>query len=226
MPKAKLHVSLPPNTWITELSEAYPKVVFTVLAAMPSESEGVGLLELRGPSYPEAIDAMRGFEDVLSVSILEGGDDEAIVLFKTDRPFLLLAVRNADIPLEPPIRIRDGTAAIELTAPQEHLTAFSEQLEQFGMSYEIEYLYQTIESEALLTDRQERLMRAAVEAGYYDTPRRCTLTDLAEREGIAKSTASETIHRAEEKVIKQYFEDLQPSVGSSISVPKPSTSSR
>lgn len=44
----------------------------------------------------------------------------------------------------------------------------------------------------------------AVEAGYYDTPRDCTLTDLAETVGLAKSTCSETLHRAEGQIIKQF----------------------
>ena len=51
-------------------------------------------------------------------------------------------------------------------------------------------------------------MCTAVDHGYYDTPRACSLTELAEEVGIAKSTCSETLHRAEETMIKQFMEDL------------------
>jgi predicted DNA binding protein len=49
------------------------------------------------------------------------------------------------------------------------------------------------------------LLRTAVERGYYDTPRRCTLTELAEALDMAKSTCSETLHRAEGKITKQFL---------------------
>jgi len=57
---------------------------------------------------------------------------------------------------------------------------------------------------ALLTETQTELVETAIEQGYYDTPRTCSLTDLGREVDIAKSTASETLHRAEEKIIKQF----------------------
>jgi predicted DNA binding protein len=59
----------------------------------------------------------------------------------------------------------------------------------------------------LLTERQQGLVRTAVDAGYYNTPRECTLTELAERLGIAKSTRSGALHRAEGAVIKRFLAD-------------------
>ncbi|MDZ7688314.1 MAG: helix-turn-helix domain-containing protein [Halobacteriales archaeon] len=55
-----------------------------------------------------------------------------------------------------------------------------------------------------LTEKQRALVEKAVKMGYYDTPRRCSLTELAEECGIAKSTCSDTLHRAEERVLKEF----------------------
>ena len=60
-----------------------------------------------------------------------------------------------------------------------------------------------METDHLLTDRQRTPVETAVAEGYYDTPRDCTLTELAEEVDVAKSTASETLHRAEGKIIEQ-----------------------
>lgn len=49
------------------------------------------------------------------------------------------------------------------------------------------------------------LLREAVERGYYDTPRRVTLVELAEELDIAKSTCSEILHRVEEQVLKRFL---------------------
>ncbi len=64
-------------------------------------------------------------------------------------------------------------------------------------------------------------MRTAVEEGYYDTARTCSLTELAGEVGIAKSTCSETLHRAEETVIKQFIEDLPTPIESDTRITAP-----
>jgi predicted DNA binding protein len=53
-------------------------------------------------------------------------------------------------------------------------------------------------------DHQLQLLAMAVERGYYDTLRECSLTELANELGIAKSTCSEISHHAEGEVIKQF----------------------
>jgi hypothetical protein len=56
----------------------------------------------------------------------------------------------------------------------------------------------------VLTDTQRDLLLRAIEEGYYDTPRSCSLTELAERLGKARSTVSESLHRAEGKALKEF----------------------
>lgn len=48
-------------------------------------------------------------------------------------------------------------------------------------------------------------MSEAIQRGYYDTPRECSLTDLAAALEISKSTASVVLHNAEETIIKEFF---------------------
>ncbi|WP_231186810.1 helix-turn-helix domain-containing protein [Haladaptatus sp. DYF46] len=45
----------------------------------------------------------------------------------------------------------------------------------------------------------------AVERGYYESPRQCTLTELAESFGVSKDTASGILHRAERRIIKRFL---------------------
>ncbi|MFB6071505.1 MAG: helix-turn-helix domain-containing protein [Halobacterium sp.] len=51
-----------------------------------------------------------------------------------------------------------------------------------------------------LTARQDAVLRAAVEDGYYDLPRGTTTAELAGRFGLARSTLEEHLRRAEGKV--------------------------
>jgi len=204
MPTAKLHITLPDSVWVHEVSTAHPETEFRVLAAFPADDTGVGLLELAGPDLPTVVGEIERHDEIVSLDLHQVSEGTALVEFETIAPLLLFTVQESAMPLELPFTIRDGEATVELTASRDRLSAFTSQLESFGMGFDVEYIREMVDSESLLTDRQHELLEAAVEAGYYDTPRECSLTELAERTGVAKSTASETLHRVEEKIIKQY----------------------
>lgn len=52
-----------------------------------------------------------------------------------------------------------------------------------------------------LTDRQREAVRAAVDLGFYETPREATLADVAAELDCASSTASTLLNRAESAVM-------------------------
>jgi predicted DNA binding protein len=56
-----------------------------------------------------------------------------------------------------------------------------------------------------LTDKQAAALSAAIEIGYFDTPRRASAEDLAERLGVSPSTAVEHLRKAEKKVLENYL---------------------
>lgn len=209
MPQAKFTVTLPEGVWVSEVSQEFPTLTFRVLSALSVDGSGVGLLELSGPAaaFPDVIDAIDAHAGIHELDVLQQVDEKALVRFETSSPLLLLAAQESGVPLGLPLEIQDGKAALELTAPHERVSELGDQLRSFGLSYTVEYIRPDVEREMLLSDRQRSLLATAVDLGYYDTPRTCTLTELAEYLGIAKSTASERIHRAESAVIKAFVEE-------------------
>lgn len=209
MPRAKLSVRLPPAAWIGDISTDYPDVEFRVLAALPTEDTGVGLVELTGSDLVPVARAIQERDAILSLDVLGRSPDRLLIQFETDEPLLLFSVQESGVPLEPPVDIVDGRATVEVTASQDRLSTFGTQLEQFGMHFDVEYVRRTVDAtDQLLTDRQRELVLAAVDAGYYDTPRESSLTGLADQLDMAKSTVSETLHRAEETIIKEFVAEL------------------
>ena len=204
MPYAKLTIDLPEMIWIGEVSREFPSTTFRVLSAVPSGETGFGLLEIESDSLPAVIAAVESRDGITSLRVMQRSGDTAITQFETDEPLLLLSIRESGAPLELPLTIRDGEALVELTASRDRLSEFGTQLETFGMSYTLNQVYDATEQPELLTDQQRELLVTAVELGYYDTPRECTLTELADEMELAKSTASVTLHRAEEAVVKEY----------------------
>ncbi|MFB6150769.1 MAG: helix-turn-helix domain-containing protein [Haloarculaceae archaeon] len=208
MPRAQLEISIPESVWIGELSRSYLNAEFEVLTVFPKEEGGVALAEVTAPNVEEVVLELSTYDEVTMTDVLQHSGETALVQFETSNPLLLLPVREAGTPLELPFTVLDGNVDWEVRAPRERLSTLADQLRQFGISFDVVSVHQELETEQLLTPKQRRLVNAAVENGYYDTPRDCSLTELAEAVDIAKSTCSETLHRAEGKIIKQFAEEL------------------
>ena len=205
MPEAKLTLTIPERTWPGEITRVHEDATIRILAAMTETDSGVGLAEIVAPDPGTVVADVRTHDAVEDVEVLQRGDRQCLLQFRTHLPLLLFAARGSGLPLEMPFEIDGGEATWTLTASQEAISELGDQFDALGVSYTVDYLQQEVaESEELLTDRQRSIVRAAIDRGYYDTPRECSLTELADAVGLAKSTVSETLHRAEERVMKEF----------------------
>jgi predicted DNA binding protein len=69
----------------------------------------------------------------------------------------------------------------------------------------------TVEGESdALPAKQEAALRAAVEHGYYESPRDVDVSELAEHLDVPRSTLTYRLRRAEEHLAKQYVDREQP----------------
>ncbi|WP_049923306.1 helix-turn-helix domain-containing protein [Halopiger djelfimassiliensis] len=208
MAQATLTITMPEQVWIQQISTDYPEATFRVLAAVPGAETGFALVRIAGTAVPEVVDDMNDHPQITELTLAQWSENEATVHFETTAPLLLFSSQESGMPIELPVEIRDGEATIDVTGSRERLAELAEQLEHFGLQYRIENVRERLHESQLLSERQLEIVVAAVEEGYYDTPRRCSLTELAESLDIAKSTCSETLHRAEEAIVKRFVEDL------------------
>jgi hypothetical protein len=207
VPRAELTLTVPEVVWIGALSRSSPAAAFRILAAVPGDDAGVGLAEVTAADLVAVLGEVDDSDAVTTLEILQRWEDTALVQFETSDPLLLFPVQGSDVPLEMPLELSDREARWEITAPQEPLSALGQQLAEFGIPFDVERVSQHVEAEQLLTGSRLELIEAAVENGYYDTPRECSLTELADAVGIAKSTCSETLHRAEEKILEAFADE-------------------
>jgi hypothetical protein len=61
---------------------------------------------------------------------------------------------------------------------------------------------------SILTPKQERVLRVALEAGYFDYPRKARLSKLAETAGVSKPSVLEILRRAERKALEAFVAGL------------------
>lgn len=207
MPYAQLTITIPESVWIGELSQSYPNTTFRVLAATANTATGVARIEIVGEDHETICNVMGDYDSVTDLTIFETGPRLSRIQVETTVPLLLTSLQDSGFPIEMPFELQDGAMSLEATIPQQTLSDLGDTLDKFGIQYTVDRIQHDVESDPLLTERQEWLLDEAIDHGYYDTPRRTTLVDLSDQLGIAKSTCSEILHRAEERVLKDYRRD-------------------
>lgn len=208
MPEAKLSVNIPDEIWVRDISTKYPDTVFSVISALPGDEYGVGVVEVEGEDYDDALNEIPEHETIEEMEILWRDDEseKALIQIRTTKPAILEMASQSGVPIEMPFEIRDGVGEWELKTSRESLSQLSSIFDSMGVKYTIEYIRDVESGENFLTDKQREIVEAARKLGYYDTPRETSLSEIADEFGIAKSTCSEILHRAEGKIMKEFLD--------------------
>ncbi|MEF8907032.1 MAG: helix-turn-helix domain-containing protein [Haloarculaceae archaeon] len=106
-----------------------------------------------------------------------------------------------------PVEYRaDGTVRATVVGPADRLQTAVEETPD-DMDVEVleigEYGARGLGAGSDLTDRQYEAVVAAVDAGYYETPREGSVEDVGERLDCAPGTAAELLRRAERTVMSE-----------------------
>lgn len=208
MAQARLNVNLPNGPWVGEVSREFPGARIEVLSATPGDGVGFALVKITADSVDEILDAIDVHDTIEEVSVMALSDGVATVQVEAHAPLLMAAARQAGIPIEMPVQIENGVARIDITGDHERVADFGKMLRGVGAEFDVEYIQQRLNPGESLTDRQREVLFEAVERGYYDVPRTCTLTEVAEHVGIAKSTCSEVLQRVERTIVREFVDDL------------------
>lgn len=117
--------------------------------------------------------------------------------------------RESNVVIEMPIRIgTDGSLRITYVGSDADIqTLYRDIAGEPHLAFEVletgEYEPTIGPFSRALTTRQQEVLEVAVEVGYYTTPRRSTLEDVAATVGIAPTTAGEHLRKIEERVFTE-----------------------
>jgi predicted DNA binding protein len=175
----KVKIAADDDNWLAPVSTDFSDAEFTILASQPTDD---GVLELVEVTTPDGDAIVRRFDDAPAVDSSEVlHSDEGMVLIQVvvPMPSSYKARRATGNLPRFPIIIRDGWLSGELIGSQERLSAFTTELAAAEIPYEIVSFTRSYDASGLLTERQREFITEAVERGYYDSPRGCTLIELA-----------------------------------------------
>jgi len=93
-----------------------------------------------------------------------------------------------------------------LLSRQQDLTALAQSLERRRIGFRIEEVA-GLKAPWSLTNRQEQMLRAALELGFYNVPRKIGLRDLSRLFKVSPRAVSEVLRRAHGRLVSHVLED-------------------
>lgn len=111
--------------------------------------------------------------------------------------------------------VDSGSIIVTLTVPaRETLREIISDLRTVGATVDVEWLVnggdstRTAEIDvSTITEKQQEALELAMEAGYYETPRRTDLGDIAAELGISESATSQRLNGAETKLVRAFLDE-------------------
>ncbi len=140
---------------------------------------------------------------VRAVETLHVSDSEEIDRVFFRGPTYVPLLRAFGLVRQFPFPIEDGVAHWTVVGPSAKVRALAVHLRGAREVAEIERLRPPsgAHRSTALTPRQRELLRFALSSGYFEVPRRISLTRLARNVGVATSTLSVTLAVIERKVL-------------------------
>lgn len=206
-----ISIRLPEGHWAGDLTRSTPGITIRVdeHMALP-EGRGLSTVVVAGEGIDQFVEDLEKHKGIEDASFFEQHQDTiemSITIARHGGGFLRPLIK-AEVTPQTPFTVRDGWVEWEFTTDHKHVKKLVKGLKESELPHRIHSLSKE-STDRLLTVRQREVFDLAVDEGYYENPRRITLTALAEKAGVSKSTLCEMVHLIEKNIIDEFAESVR-----------------
>ncbi len=198
-----------PDSWVSDVSKKFPLPIRFIDCMPHGEEGGRGLIEIDSTNTEvnAIIEEIKKHPDVCNIDITHFKDGSILGSVVTEKCVACRMLTGSDCFLTSAISVGDGRVEWKLiTGGDGSLADLIKKLEKFECEVEI-IRTKNLSKKLILTKRQEEIVLAAFQMGYYDHPKKVTIKDVADRFNISTSTLAEILQRGERKIIMEHFHD-------------------
>ncbi|MFC6823627.1 helix-turn-helix domain-containing protein [Halopelagius fulvigenes] len=193
-----------PHDSLVRYSIEHPDSEFHILSSRRTENRLQVVVKAATLDSNALIRTLDEAPEIRFYDVLHEDKQRVLLQIETEEHSPRAIARSVGMLPQYPMVLRDGWQTIETITSWERLSQLKVEFEENDVSFEILSVTQPVEVTDLLTDRQWEVLTEAITRGYYNTPRGCSLTDLATTLDVSPSAVSGVLHRAEEQIIKAF----------------------
>jgi hypothetical protein len=192
----RLRFEIPHTNYLYPFSRAHPEMLMELTATQGLSGDRVlAELDLIEPNPADRTEEMRKLPGVVSVSRLGPVGPRTRYQGTAEKPSYLVLTDELEVLCRYPRIVLNGESTIEVASRVSQLRKLVKALRQLSPEVTVVAFgrdrMQT--SPPSLTPPQSALLHEALAAGYFDVPRRVSLTEFARRRGRSKSTTSRAL---------------------------------
>jgi DNA-binding CsgD family transcriptional regulator len=176
--------------------------------------ESIAVLKLTPEEYVEVWKVKTGIDlreiagrfGIAEVLMLREEGDEVTCLVKGRSDLLAEMLDEFDVYYEYPLIYEDGRTTFSIVGDGRQVNRLQDFFKSNGIPCRVLSVSNYAAKGdllALLTPRQKEVLQAALEAGYFDSPRRKNAREIAAKLGIKHPTFLEHLRKAERKLLEQ-----------------------
>lgn len=205
---SKLLITFPNKLWLGNVSRKFPYHQFEIKSFIPISQKpfiGNSLVAIKGSDPSQILPFINEEQSLLSYFIMDESSTQITINTQTKDQFLLKTIIKNHILVKFPVVIVKGVGTFFIDASRQHIDKFIEALNTRCLNVELKNISSYGNEEDFLksglTNRQFFVYTRAKEEGYYNSPRDITLTELAVKLDIAKSSLSSMLQRIHKKLL-------------------------
>ena len=209
----RLKFEVPRSSWLFTVSVSDPecRVEVTDRLLLPSQRILTEAYLHTPRGRPDATLIAR-LRTVYAVNVLPAGPSTTFVQVIHRTPEMVSICCRLHLLPRCPFWVANGVTTWTIVGELPNLRQFLDKVSSMVLSYKIEAIVPAAPgpSPPVLTPRQGEILSCAFEEGYFEVPRAISLTGLALRLGLSKSTLSRTLAVAELRVLRAAALSLPP----------------
>jgi len=206
--RARIAIEMPRSTWLAEFSRKHPELLIKIHNMMWVDARKC-LADFEIPGGTDNwMEEISRFSDVFSAERIEVPPNLTLYRVVQRRPTYIRLVHDRAMLLNFPRTVQNGVFTCETTARSSQvreliaaLRAARDRTRLVSLQRASKAHHERSPDRPALTETQEGLFRQALELGYFEVPRRITLTRLAERVGRSKSAVSHALALVERYLV-------------------------
>ncbi len=203
--QVKFTFPIPAKKWLAKFSRSYPLLQFKLLSLLPfSENQGYCLLQIEGTNLNQFWEKFAPVCEVKKFKLIFKDQKSIVLNIVIEDTWVLNMIMDAKAVLHFPIIIHDGIALFELIAPRAKIDQMFNHSNWKKLEISIKQIGRYC-TNPILSPRQSEILTKALTNGFFEIPRRISLSDFAKDIGISPTALSGNIRRITNNLGKNYI---------------------